>query len=49
MDCIASKIPYRQTGYFNKIVVDYIDQSPSLKEFLTYPPTLGGIKKAIEV
>ena len=48
MDCIASKIPYRQTGYFNKIVVDYIDQSPSLKEFLTYPPTLGGIKKAIE-
>ena len=48
MDCIASKIPYRQTGYFNKIVVDYIDQSPSLKEFFTHPPTPGGIKKAIE-
>lgn len=47
MDCIASKIPYRQTGYFNKIVVDYIDQSESLKEFYSHPPSLSGIKKAI--
>src|SRR6186713_202189 len=45
---IATRIPYRQTGYFSKTVVDYIDQDASLKEFFNYPPTIQGIKKAIE-
>ncbi|TMI96526.1 MAG: bacillithiol biosynthesis cysteine-adding enzyme BshC [Bacteroidetes bacterium] len=48
MDCISIRIPYRQTGSFSKTVVDYIDQYPSLKEFFNYPPTIQGIKKAIE-
>jgi len=48
MDFIATRIPYRQTGYFSKTVVDYIDQDASLKEFFNYPPTIQGIKKAIE-
>ena len=29
-------------------MVDYIDQDSSLKEFFNYPPTIQGIKKAIE-
>jgi uncharacterized protein YllA (UPF0747 family) len=48
MDCISTRIPYRQTGSFSKTVVDYIDQHASLKEFFNYPPTIQGIKKAIE-
>ena len=48
MDCISTRIPYRQTGSFSKTVVDYIDQQASLKEFFNYPPTLQGIKKAID-
>ena len=48
MDCTSTRIPYRQTGYFSKTVVDYIDQETSLKEFFNYPPSLQGIKKAIE-
>jgi bacillithiol biosynthesis cysteine-adding enzyme BshC len=48
MDCIATRIPYRQTGYFSKTVLDYIDQSASLKPFFTHPPSLQGIQKAIE-
>ena len=48
MDCISTRIPYRQTGCFSKTVVDYIDQDISLKDFFKYPPTLQGIKKAIE-
>ena len=48
MDCTSTRIPYRQTGCFTKTVVDYIDQDASLKEFFNYPPTLQGIKKAIE-
>jgi hypothetical protein len=48
MDCTADRIPYRQTGNFNKIVVDYVDQLSSLKDFFAYTPSLAGIKKAIE-
>jgi len=48
MDCISTRIPYRQTESFSKTVVDYIDQQASLKEFFNYPPTIQGIKKAIE-
>lgn len=29
-------------------MVDYIDQQASLKEFFSYPPTIQGVKKAIE-
>src|SRR5688572_1886815 len=48
MDCIATRIPYRQTNHFSKTVLDYIDQAPALKPFFAYPPSLQGIKKAIE-
>jgi bacillithiol biosynthesis cysteine-adding enzyme BshC len=48
MDCISTRIPYRQTGTFTKIVVDYIDQAVALKPFYSYPPNLQGIQKAIE-
>jgi len=48
MDCASTRIPYRQTGCFSKTVVDYIDQAPSLKDFFNYPPTIQGVKKAIE-
>src|SRR4030095_15782749 len=48
MDCISTRIPYRQTRCFSKTVVDYIDQHASLKEFFNYPPTIQGIKKAID-
>ena len=48
MDFLSTRIPYRQTGYFSKIAVDYIDQHPSLKDFYNYQPSIGGIKKAIE-
>jgi bacillithiol biosynthesis cysteine-adding enzyme BshC len=48
MDCISTRIPYRQTGYFSKTIVDYIDQVSSLKDFFNYPSTIQGVKKAIE-
>ena len=49
MDCISTRLPYRQTGVFSNIVLDYIDQSSQLKPFFSNPPTLQGIQKAIEV
>ncbi|MGC4038962.1 MAG: bacillithiol biosynthesis cysteine-adding enzyme BshC [Chitinophagaceae bacterium] len=48
MDCIVTKLPYRDTNYFSKIVLDYLDQPANLSSFFDQSPTLEGIKKAIE-
>ncbi len=48
MDCSATRIPYRQTNSFSKTVLDYLDHVEDIKPFYAHPPTLQGIKKAIE-
>ncbi len=48
MNCKATRLPYRQTNAFSTIALDYIDQAAALKSFYAQPPTLQGIKKAIE-
>lgn len=48
MDCKSTRLPYRQTGAFSRISTDYIDQAPELRPFFEHPPTLQGIKTAIE-
>ncbi len=40
-------LPFSQTGKFTKIVLDYIDGSPALKDFYTNPVDIDGIKSAI--
>ena len=40
-------IPYSQTGKFTKIVLDYIDGAPELKEFYEHTVNIEGIKSAI--
>lgn len=48
MNCTASVLPYRQTGYFSKIVLDYIENSGSIRPFISHAPTSDGIIDAIE-
>ena len=48
MDCIATRIPYRQTNYFSKIILDYLDHAEALKSFYSLPASLQGIQKAIQ-
>jgi bacillithiol biosynthesis cysteine-adding enzyme BshC len=48
MDCISTRLPYRQTAAFNKTVLDYIDQLPYLRPFYAHPPSVQGIQKTIE-
>lgn len=48
MNFTSTRIPYRQTGAFSRIVVDYIDQSDALKPFYGEAPSLQGLAKAIE-
>lgn len=47
MNCTATRLPYRQTQAFSRIVLDYIDQSPALKPFFDAAPTQQGIRQAI--
>ncbi|MEO6733501.1 MAG: bacillithiol biosynthesis cysteine-adding enzyme BshC [Ferruginibacter sp.] len=47
MDCISSSLPYGQTGYFSKIVLDYIKQEPAIQPFYQHAATIDGIRAAI--
>lgn len=44
----SQTIPYRSTGFFSKLVLDYISQADTLQPFYSFAPTFQGIKKAIE-
>ncbi|MEO6538579.1 MAG: bacillithiol biosynthesis cysteine-adding enzyme BshC, partial [Ferruginibacter sp.] len=48
MDTASQFIPYLQTGYFSKIVTDYIAEEQTLRPFYNYPATIEGLKKTIE-
>ena len=41
------QLPYRQTGFFSKIILDYLDQAEQLKHFYLHTPDVDGIKEAI--
>lgn len=45
----SSYIPFQETGYFSKIVTDYLNNEKQLQPFYTYQPNLESVKKAIEV
>jgi hypothetical protein len=45
----ANYLPYESTGYFSKIVSDYLSQSPQLQPFYEHTPDLKGIQDAISI
>lgn len=49
MDFTTDFISYRQTGYFPKIVTDYLSRSLSLQPFYRHPASLQGVRDAISV
>ena len=48
MNFSATKISYRNTNSFSKLVLDYLDASQQLKEFYNYSTDIEGFKKAID-
>ncbi len=40
-------IPYEKTGYFSKVVSDYLSGNEQLKPFYQYPVSIEGIKESI--
>ncbi len=47
METHCSYIPYQQTGYFSKLVIDYLNNKEQLKIFYNHPPTIDGLKDSI--
>jgi len=47
MKFLPTRVPYRQTNAFSRIVLDYIDQAKELKPFFTNAPSYQGIMNAI--
>lgn len=48
MDCTSTTFPYGQTGYFSKIMIDYLDQVSFLQSFYRFPVSWEGMRAAIE-
>lgn len=47
MNCSTTQLPYNSTGYFSKVVTDYLQQSPELRPFYEHLPDIEGIRAAI--
>lgn len=47
MDCSAQYLPYENTGYFSKIVQDYLQQQENLKPYYLHEANLVGVQSAM--
>lgn len=47
METHCSYIPYQQTGFFSKLVTDYLNHSDQLKAFYNFPSTIEGLQSSI--
>lgn len=48
MDCSTQYLPYESTGYFSKIVEDYLKQQEKIKPFYLHEVNLKGVNSAME-
>ena len=48
MEWISTHLTYRKTGYFSRIITDYLDQAAELSAFYTHPVSLEGIKSSLK-
>ncbi|ANH80659.1 bacillithiol biosynthesis cysteine-adding enzyme BshC [Niabella ginsenosidivorans] len=48
MDCRSTTISYAETGFFSKLVVDYLNENGLLKPFCNEFPSEAALKNAIE-
>ncbi len=48
MNFTASSVPYQQTGYFSRLISDYLNGNSFLKNFYTHPVSFEGIESAIK-
>lgn len=49
MDCSTQYLPYEKTGYFSKIVQDYLQKHENLKTFYLHDTNINGVQSAMNV
>ena len=47
METHCSYISYEQTGFFSRLVIDYVQGAPQLQSFYNFSANIDGIKTAI--
>ncbi len=47
MNFTAQRVPYQHTGYFSRIITDYLSGNEFLKNYYEHPVTFSGIEDAI--
>jgi uncharacterized protein YllA (UPF0747 family) len=47
MNFTAQRVPYQHTGYFSRIITDYLNGNEFLKNYYEHPVTFSGIEDAI--
>jgi len=48
MDCNSTNLSFEHTGYFSKIITDYLNGVPALQPFYKHPVSLEGLAAAIK-
>jgi bacillithiol biosynthesis cysteine-adding enzyme BshC len=48
MDCSTQYLPYESTGFFSKIVQDYLQQEENIRPFYLHEVNLTGVRTAID-
>jgi len=48
MEWKPTNLSYRQTGYFSRLITDYLDQAENLSPFYSYPANAEGLRSALE-
>ena len=48
MDWISKRLPYQQTGYFSRIIMDYLEQAEQLSPFYQQPVSAEGLQRSLE-
>src|SRR5687767_2175649 len=48
MDCNSTNLSFEQTGYFTKIIIDYLNQSTAIQPFYKHPVSPEGMAAAIQ-
>lgn len=48
MDWVSTQLPYSATGFFSRIITDYLEQAGELSSFYSHPVSADGFRAAIE-
>jgi len=48
MNFTSTALAYRETGFYSRIIEDYLEEQAQLRSFYTHPVSVDGIKAAVE-